>query len=167
MLDVIACHYFCVCAYLYHFSRMVKLQLCFSLDPSLAWYFPQISQCSGGNYFILVAQNSEVNSRNSSQKPDPPEFTTSKNTAFTIRPNSQVHKKTCFPAVSDTVPFHKNEKGFPCGSTGKESTCNTGNLGSIPGLRRSPGEGKNYLLQYSSLENSMVCIVHGVTESRT
>ena len=59
------------------------------------------------------------------------------------------------------------EKGFPCRSAGKESTCNAGNLGSIPGLGRSPGEGKGYSLQYSGLENSMDCIVHGVTESET
>ena len=50
--------------------------------------------------------------------------------------------------------------GFPCGSVGKESTCNVGDLGSIPGLGRSPGEGKGYPLQYSGLENS-VC---GVAE---
>ena len=55
--------------------------------------------------------------------------------------------------------------GFPGGSAGKESTCNTGDLGSIPGLGRSPGEGKGYPLQYSGLENSMYCIVHGVTKS--
>ena len=42
-----------------------------------------------------------------------------------------------------------------------------GNLGSIPGLERSPGEEKGNPLQYSGLENSMDCIVHGVTESRT
>ena len=40
-----------------------------------------------------------------------------------------------------------------------------GDLGSIPGLGQSPGEGKGYPLQYSGLENSMICIVHGVTES--
>ena len=45
--------------------------------------------------------------------------------------------------------------GFPGGSDGKESTCNTGDLGLIPGLGRSPGEGNGYLLQYSCLENSM------------
>ena len=56
--------------------------------------------------------------------------------------------------------------GFPCGSDGKESTCNAGDLGSIPGLGRSPGEGKGYPLQYSGLENSMDCIVHGVTNSQ-
>ena len=39
--------------------------------------------------------------------------------------------------------------GFPCGSAGKEPACNAGDLGSIPGLGRSPGEGKGYPLQYS------------------
>ena len=57
--------------------------------------------------------------------------------------------------------------GFPCGSAGKESTCDAGNLGSILGLGRSPGEGKGYSLQYSGLENSMDYIVPGVTKSRT
>ena len=55
--------------------------------------------------------------------------------------------------------------GFPGGSAGKESTCNARDLGSIPGLGRSPGEGKGYPLQYSDLENSMDCIVHEVTKS--
>ena len=55
--------------------------------------------------------------------------------------------------------------GFPCGSACKESACNVGDLDSIPGLRRSPAEGKGYLLQYSSLKNSMDCIVHGVAKS--
>ena len=45
--------------------------------------------------------------------------------------------------------------GFPCGSAGKQSTCNVGELGSIPVLGRSPGEGNSYSLQYSGLENSM------------
>ena len=58
-------------------------------------------------------------------------------------------------------------QGFPCGSAGKESSCNAGDLGSIPGLGRSPEEGKGYPLQYSCLENYMDCIVHGVTKSRT
>ena len=44
--------------------------------------------------------------------------------------------------------------GFPGGSAGKESACNVGDLGSIPGLGRSPGEGNSYSLQYSGLENS-------------
>ena len=57
--------------------------------------------------------------------------------------------------------------GFPCGSASKETACNAGDLGSIPGLGRSPGEGKGYPLQYSGLENSMVWIVHGVTKSWT
>ena len=90
------------------------------------------------------------------------------------------------------------QQGFPDSSVGKESTCNAGDPGSIPGLRRSTGEvigyplqyswasngqcrrpgwipglgrssgeGKGYPLQYSGLENSMDCIVHGVTKSQT
>ena len=55
--------------------------------------------------------------------------------------------------------------GFPGGSAGKESVCNAGDLGLIPGLGRSPGEGNSYLLQNSGLENSMDCIVHGVAKS--
>ena len=57
--------------------------------------------------------------------------------------------------------------GFPGGSTGKESACNIGDMGSIPGLGRSPGEGNDDPLQYSGLETSMDCIVHGVAKSWT
>jgi len=62
--------------------------------------------------------------------------------------------------------------GFPGGSAGKESTCNARDLGSIPRLERSPGEGKGYPLQCSGLENSMdrgawQATVHGVAKSRT
>ena len=61
-------------------------------------------------------------------------------------------------------------RSFPCGSAVKESACNAGDLGSIlrsdlPQSGRSPGEGKGYPLQYSGLENSMDCIVHGVAKS--
>ena len=59
------------------------------------------------------------------------------------------------------------QMGFPCGSAGKESTCNVGDLGLIPGSGRSSGEGNTYPLQYSGLENSMDCMVHGVTKSWT
>ena len=55
----------------------------------------------------------------------------------------------------------------PHSSVSKESSCNAGDPGSIPGLGRSPREGKGSPLQYSGLENSMGCIVRGVTESRT
>ena len=48
---------------------------------------------------------------------------------------------------------HSSFRGLPC-SDGKESTCNVGDLGSIPELGRSPGEGKSYLIQYSGLKNS-------------
>ena len=57
--------------------------------------------------------------------------------------------------------------GFPCGSAGKESACNVGDLGLIPGLGRSPGEEKGYPLQYSGGDSSLDCIVHGVTKSQT
>ena len=57
--------------------------------------------------------------------------------------------------------------GFPCGSVGKESTCNAGDPGLIPGLGRSAGEGKVYPLQYSGLENSMDWTVLGVAKSWT
>ena len=53
------------------------------------------------------------------------------------------------------------------GSHGKESACNVGDLCSIPGLGRFPGEGKGYPLQNSGLENSMDHVVHGVTKSQT
>ena len=65
------------------------------------------------------------------------------------------------------VVSHSIVSGFPGRSAGKESACNAGDLGSIPGLGRSPEEGKGYPLQYSGLENSMDCIVHGLTKSRT
>ena len=63
-------------------------------------------------------------------------------------------------------------QGFPGGSNGKESACNVGDLGSIPGLGRSPGKGNGYPLHYSCLENPMdrgTCwtAVHGVAKSWT
>ena len=51
-------------------------------------------------------------------------------------------------------------KGFPCGSAGKESACNVGDLGSIPGLGKSPGEGNGCPLQYTGPEKSLDRIVH-------
>ena len=57
--------------------------------------------------------------------------------------------------------------GFPCGSAGKESACNAGDLCSISGFGRALREGKGYPLQYSGLENSLDCIVHGVAKSWT
>ena len=61
----------------------------------------------------------------------------------------------------------KRKKDFPCGSTGKESACNMGDLDLIPRLGRSPREGKGYPLHYSVLENSMDCVACGVVKSRT
>ena len=62
--------------------------------------------------------------------------------------------------------------GSEHGSDGKEPACNAGDSALIPGLRRSPGEGNGYPLQYSCLENSMVrrawwATVHGVAKSGT
>ena len=67
------------------------------------------------------------------------------------------------PAPSITLLYYS----FPCGSAGKESACNAGDLGLIPGLGRPPREGKGYPIQYSGLKNSTNCIVHGVTKSWT
>ena len=66
----------------------------------------------------------------------------------------------------------KLQRGFPSGSEVKASACNVGDLGSIPGSGRSPGEGNGNPLQYSCLENPMdrgACwaTVHGVTKSQT
>ena len=58
-------------------------------------------------------------------------------------------------------------QGFPAGSAGKKSACNVGDLGLIPGLGKSLGEGNGYPLQYSGLENSRDCIVHGVAKNWT
>ena len=58
-------------------------------------------------------------------------------------------------------------RSFPDSSVGKESACNAGDPGSIPGSGRSPEEGIGYPLQYSGLENSMDCIVYGVAKSQT
>ena len=71
------------------------------------------------------------------------------------------HKLLAYPLIADIQVI----LGCPCGSAGKESACNAGDLGSIPGLGRSPGEGKGSPLQYSGLENSMDCMVHEVAES--
>ena len=64
-------------------------------------------------------------------------------------------------------PYFMEEVGFSGGSAGKESACSAGDLGSIPGLGRSPGEENSYTLQYSGLENSMNCRVYRVTKSHT
>ena len=69
--------------------------------------------------------------------------------------------------MAKEITTHSSVLGLPCGSAGKESTCNAGDLGSFSELGRYPGEGKDYPLQYSGLEISMDCIVHGVTKSQT
>jgi len=71
------------------------------------------------------------------------------------------------PKIDSLSQAIKGAYGFPDNSVGKESACNAGDVGSIPGLGRSPGEGRGYPLQYSGLEISMDCIVHGVAKSWT
>ena len=71
-----------------------------------------------------------------------------------------------FSLIPHCFLFKDSLVGFPCGSAGKESACNAGDLDLITGLGRSPGEGKSYPLQNCGLENSMDCIVHGVAKSR-
>ena len=82
-------------------------------------------------------------------------------------------KRPWFDSWVGKIPWSKDRLptpvflGFSSGSAGKESAFNVGDLGLIPGLGRSFGEGKGYLLQNSVLQNSMDCIVHGVAKSRT
>ena len=79
---------------------------------------------------------------------------------------SAFHHLSPLPMFS-VSPSLRYELGFPGCSYSKESACNARDLGSIPGLGGSPGEVYGYPLQYSGLENSMDCIVHGVTKGRT
>ena len=72
-----------------------------------------------------------------------------------------------FGRTGSLLPCRLSPFAFPGGSVGKESACNAGDPGSIPGSGRSPGEGKGSPLQYSGLENSVDCVVYGVAESRT
>ena len=69
--------------------------------------------------------------------------------------------------LQTTTTTTAKKPGFSHSSAGKESACNAGDLGSIPGLGRSPGEGNTYTLQYSGLENPKDCIVHGFANSQT
>ena len=83
-------------------------------------------------------------------------------------------RKTIFPELSNrlSLSVHRQSwvmypylRGFSGGSAGKESACNERDPSSVPGLGRPPGEGTGYPLQYSGLENSIDCIVHGVIKS--
>ena len=88
-------------------------------------------------------------------------------------PHSSVGKESASNARDlDSIPGLGRSAGegyrlpSPCSSSGKESTCSVRDLGSVPGLGRSSGERKGYPFQYSGLENSMDCIVHGVTKNQ-
>ena len=78
-----------------------------------------------------------------------------------------VSQHLCRLILNDWIVFLSSTGGFPSGSNGKESACDAGDLGSIPGLGRSPGEQNGYPLQYSGLQNSMDSIVHGVAKNWT
>ena len=86
---------------------------------------------------------------------------------------TQKTEQTCISVSVENSNYrllHRVERNlfiYDVKRVGKESACSTGDLGSIPGLGRSPGEGKGYQLQYSDTENSMDCIVHGVAKSWT
>ena len=69
------------------------------------------------------------------------------------------------PSMQDFKPDLTSMGGFPDSSVGKESAFNSGDPSSVLGLGRSTGEGIGYPLQYSGLDNSMDCIVHGVAKS--
>ena len=75
--------------------------------------------------------------------------------------NLPAMRETWFSFWVGKIPWRRDKLptpvflGFPCGSAGKESTFNVGDLGLVPGFGRSPGEGKGYALHYSGLENSM------------
>ena len=93
---------------------------------------------------------------------------------FTVFADSSVGKESACNAGRTRKIHGRRDRlptpvflGFPCDSVGKESTCNEGDLGSIPGLGRSPGDRKGFPFQCSGLENSMDCIVHGVAKSQT
>ena len=87
--------------------------------------------------------------------------------------NLPAMRETWVRSLGQRVPWRRNRLptlvflGFPGGSVGKEYACNAGDLGSIAGLGRCPGEGKDYPLQYPGLENSMDGTVHGVAKSWT
>ena len=103
--------------------------------------------------------------------------------AALLSSKSSVNSNNVFPTFSEmynlyfrwvsitakmvNIDQYDTHQGFPGSSVGKESACNAGDPGLIPGSGRSTGEGKGYPLQYSGLENSMDCIVYGVAKNWT
>ena len=84
---------------------------------------------------------------------------------ITVKTHSLIHWYNIDLAnLSYSKPWTRD---FPDSSVGKESACNAGDPGLIPGLGRSAGKGKGYPLQYSGLRNSINCIVHGAAKSQT
>ena len=100
-------------------------------------------------------------SRGSSQPRDPTEVSTFQADSLPSKPPGNIEN---IPLEEIMAPVFL---GFPWWLSGKESAYNAGNLGLIPELGRSPGEGIVYPPQYSGLKNSMDRIVHGVAKSQT
>ena len=115
----------------------------FSLKPSISFFFLPSAYCISASLITQLVKN-------------PPAM---QETWF-----SSSFGKICWRRDRLPTPV---SLGFPDGSAGKEFSCSVGDLGSIPGLGRSLGEGNSYPLQYSGLENSINCIVHGVIKSQT
>ena len=104
---------------------------------------------------------SPCSSRDSQESSSTPQFKSTTSLALTsIYYSWKNHSLTIQTFISKVM-------SLLCGLAGKESACNVGDLGSIPGLGRSPGKGKGYPLQNSGLENPMGWIVHGVKKSQT
>ena len=86
--------------------------------------------------------------------------------------NGNTLQYSCLENPMHRVSGSSDGREFPGGSDSKESACSAGDLGSVPGSGKSPGEGNGYPLQYSGLENSLdrgswQAIVHGVVKSWT
>ena len=101
-------------------------------------------------------------------------YFTSLNTSYSLSTSFKVSNRMSSPKINSTMsctwswhPLYVIPSSSTCGSAGEESAYSVGDLRSIPGLGRSPGEGKGYPLQYSGLENSTDCIVYGAAKSRT
>ena len=122
--------------------------------------------------YILI-YSSSLGNWNSSQNLDPSHKNVGVSLVTQLVKNLTTMQETQFDSQVRKIRWRRDRLPtavflrFPCGSAGKESVCNLGDLGLTPGLGRFSGEGTGYPLQYSGLENSMDCIVHGVTKSRT
>ena len=160
-------------------KSLSRVRLCGPMDwsplGSSPWNFPGKSTRVGCHFplqGIFLTQGSNLGLQHCRQMllpSEPPGFPDG-----SVSKNIYLHcRRSCFDSWARKIPWRRDRLptpvflGFFCGSTGKESTCNVGDLGLIPGLGRSPREGNCYPLQYSGLENSIDCIVHEAAKSWT